>query len=102
MVRHPPMSTLFPTRRSSDLILGAVFVVVGEGLDRVRAGFGAFVAELRPATLVCRDRFGIGRKSTRLNPSHMSISYHRFCLEINTADKRESLGSLDGRESGSN
>src|SRR4051812_50120049 len=30
------------------------------------------------------DRFGIDRKSTRLNSSHMSISYAVFCLKKKT------------------
>src|SRR5256885_12784070 len=65
MIRRPPRSTLFPTRRSSDLTVTGVLVrdrgAVGEG----RAGDG--------------DRRD--RKSTRLNSSHLVISYAVFCLK---------------------
>src|SRR4051794_41850676 len=66
MIRRPPRSTLFPTRRSSDLGLRA--------------------PDVRPAVLGARPRRGAGgagldRKSTRLNSSHPSISYAVFCLK---------------------
>src|SRR5437660_4608918 len=64
MIRRPPRSTLFPTRRSSDLSTdGAGHLPRGdEGADR-------------PPVLP-RDR-----KSTRLNSSHVAISYAVFCLK---------------------
>src|SRR3712207_7183561 len=79
MIRRPPESTLFPSRRSSNLVL------------RVR-----HKARLRPA----RQRHRLDaehverhlvieipgarqqdRKSTRLNSSHANISYAVFCLK---------------------
>src|SRR5690242_12997992 len=48
------------------------------------------IREVRPQVLVCYDEFGgyghpdhiqADRKSTRLNSSHMSISYAVFCLK---------------------
>src|SRR4051812_49815587 len=71
MIRRPPRSTLFPYTtlfRSGDL--GAVRCGVGRG--------GGGVAQRR------HGRRGGGaedRKSTRLNSSHMSISYAVFCLK---------------------
>src|SRR5690242_21621227 len=86
MIGHPPRSTLFPTRRSSDLD--------GEIEDR-RGGDDGLHGGLEAA--VGRDRMngdGVAgearhqqerarpdRKSTRLNSSHMSISYAVFCLK---------------------
>src|SRR6266571_4780154 len=63
MIRRPPRSTLFPTRRSSDR-------------PRPRAW--------RPRSADSRTRprrSEKDRKSTRLNSSHMSISYAVFCLK---------------------
>src|SRR3990167_6877929 len=65
MLRRPPRSTLFPTRRSSDLYRGhqgvlhyLVVVAVVEYLDPAEPGGD--------------------RKSTRLNSSHSQISYSLF------------------------
>src|SRR5207244_12043487 len=75
----------FPTRRSSDLLLGES----GDGRAE-RAGEGT--AELaEAATLPFRfsrmgpkgggKQLGEDRKSTRLNSSHQIISYAVFCLK---------------------
>src|SRR5438876_2766583 len=79
MLPGPPTSTLFPTRRSSDL-LG----VGGERLHlaRLEQLLGVQVGDRqRLGALV--EGFGLGedRKSTRLNSSHPSISYAVFCLK---------------------
>src|SRR6267154_5188308 len=73
MIRRPPRSTLFPTRRSSDLgpLLGVQATEPAHGAQRV---YLAFVHRRRAA------RTG-DRKSTRLNSSHPSISYAVFCLK---------------------
>src|SRR2546430_6295546 len=86
MIRRPPRSTLFPTRRSSDLGREVHLCNVRlEELLRVeiyRRGLhsDAFAREnLRPVTpnpVRPRDR-----KSTRLNSSHSQISYAVFCLK---------------------
>src|SRR5437763_11089207 len=62
MLRQPPPSTLFPTRRSSDL-------------DEVD-GPDVRHPHVHPAPVIGRDR-----KSTRLNSSHRCISYAVFCLK---------------------
>src|SRR5215470_3302344 len=64
MIRRPPRSTLFPTRRSSDL-RHAVRGMEGQAPEGGLQG---------PAGRV-------DRKSTRLNSSHGSISYAVFCLK---------------------
>src|SRR5690349_22517774 len=88
MIRRPPRSTLFPytTLFRSDL-------VAGNGICRRSGGSGIFrvgVAEAldfktpqsqrsgndRPAKIPAADR-----KSTRLNSSHVEISYAVFCLK---------------------
>src|ERR1039457_799448 len=66
MIRRPPRSTLFPYTtlfRSSGPITGSI-----------------------PATCCCRKRprSARDRKSTRLNSSHLVISYAVFCLKKKT------------------
>src|SRR5207253_11264496 len=88
---HPELPT-FPTRRSSDLSRGHVFdldgerLVSGHGLPTVRASIGPLVSseeigephvDLEYLAFDWRDR-----KSTRLNSSHVAISYAVFCLKI--------------------
>src|SRR5256885_9650593 len=72
MIRRPPRSTLFPyttlfrsQRRSSG----------GEPLSRLR------LALARGQGQVGRDAAAQDRKSTRLNSSHLVISYAVFCLK---------------------
>src|SRR5690242_20828097 len=99
MIRRPPSSTLFPyttlfrSRASgwSSRLRGAGGVVAVEGIvesgqqraarraQRAEAGAGRAPLQLAARNrdhAVCRDR-----KSTRLNSSHMSISYAVFCLK---------------------
>src|SRR5437762_6015586 len=71
-----PRSTLFPTRRSSDLVdllLGIGEQSLGKRLELgegvVCVGVGE---EIRPV---------LDRKSTRLNSSHRCSSYAVFCLK---------------------
>src|SRR5688572_32655965 len=83
MIRRPPRSTLFPTRRSSDL---EVHHDVGQRNHedrrlhlRVVAG-GDRLDQQAPQPRPREDLFG-DRKSTRLNSSHSQISYAVFCLK---------------------
>src|SRR5690625_5628975 len=79
----------FPTRRSSDLPgvlgqpLGLVVGVVGEQHGQVGVGQG-LVQIGGSGDLHAVDRSD--RKSTRLNSSHVAISYAVFCLKKKTDD----------------
>src|SRR2546422_8260523 len=98
MIRRPPRSTLFPTRRSSDLD-GTVPRPADRGpLGGRRAGGVGRIRnrECGPANLP--NMAAADRKSTRLNSSHGYISYAVFCLKkkkkietdttlMNTADR---------------
>src|SRR5690242_21490679 len=91
MIRRPPRSTLFPytTLFRSQLAQHAQFVAS----DRVDCGLAALRAadvqrriaaplDLRPLQIGDLDSpQAVDRKSTRLNSSHMSISYAVFCLK---------------------
>src|SRR3712207_7525943 len=94
MIRRPPRSTLFPTRRSSDLLERDELVLVRAAprvpapagqLDRRLDRLGARVAEVRAAGQTGQLGEPLGqpedRKSTRLNSSHANISYAVFCLK---------------------
>src|SRR5437773_5403014 len=66
----------FPTRRSSDLNGHGLLLVVDKfpsaNTLEVTRGVETALAELRR---------GLDRKSTRLNSSHITISYAVFCLK---------------------
>src|SRR5256885_7274969 len=79
MIRRPPRSTLFPytTLFRSD------FVRADDGVRSVRV-----FQDLRSAVLIEKHRLHrdapleiLDRKSTRLNSSHLVISYAVFCLK---------------------
>src|SRR2546422_7492515 len=70
MIRRPPRSTPFPTRRSSDLQWRLV-----NGDPRLWGRDGDF-NEVKVDPKNAEDR-----KSTRLNSSHGYISYAVFCLK---------------------
>src|SRR2546427_6779824 len=92
MIRRPPRSTLFPTRRSSDL---------GRKLAIEKASGTAILSRLSHSTTTAAvearrtssdratpvssgpgsDGRSRDRKSTRLNSSHSQISYAVFCLK---------------------
>src|SRR2546422_3352602 len=72
MIRRPPRSTLFPTRRSSDLFEYAAKAEVQAMAGALEANNLKLVSLHGPT----RDR-----KSTRLNSSHGYISYAVFCLK---------------------
>src|SRR5690349_24043196 len=77
MIRRPPRSTLFPTRRSSDLRLQS-------GVPERASGEVTWLS--KPAG----ERYpaGLDRKSTRLNSSHVEISYAVFCLKKKKKKKK--------------
>src|SRR5690242_21042658 len=68
MIRRPPRSTLFPYT-----------TLFRSFRDLARDLVTALSAE--PALEQLREAIDLDRKSTRLNSSHMSISYAVFCLK---------------------
>src|SRR3989442_2855470 len=89
MIRRPPRSTLFPYttlfRSIEDVSTqsGAIRVLIGPPLCRVRSK-SELVISPNDTDVVgqlisrCPER---DRKSTRLNSSHVRISYAVFCLK---------------------
>src|SRR2546430_5887743 len=87
MIRRPPRSTLFPTRRSSDLMQQQVGLA--RLLERGTERGDQMMRQLADEP----HRIGhpeADRKSTRLNSSHSQISYAVFCL------KKKNQGRLLG------
>src|SRR5256886_3991016 len=86
MIRRPPRSTLFPTRRSSDLIHDgkkpSSWTLSRDPSLLETSVPGIFVVgDVRHGS-VKRVASGVGdRKSTRLNSSHSQLSHAAFCLK---------------------
>src|SRR5437868_11506115 len=86
MLRRPPVSTLFPYTtlfRSFDAIAadaGDLFEAdaIGHG-DETAVGDGVRALDGFPGAMLIGAV--LDRKSTRLNSSHVSISYAVFCLK---------------------
>src|SRR5437660_8832559 len=82
MTRRPPRSTLFPSRRSSDLSAeGCCGLITSHKSPALLSAWGAPVTN-QPNR--CRNALHLlllDRKSTRLNSSHVAISYAVFCLK---------------------
>src|SRR5690242_21602628 len=88
MIRPPPRSTLFPyttlfrsqapahQTREPELAYNRLLF----------AGDVMFSRGVRCQIIAARDPAIIDRKSTRLNSSHMSISYAVFCLKKKNID----------------
>src|SRR5690242_20841176 len=89
MIRRPPRSTLFPytTLFRSDMIYGTF-----KASDSVIPAQAGWHESMDPG-LRRDDEPKRDRKSTRLNSSHMSISYAVFCLK----KKKQHLNSPHSR-----
>src|SRR5690349_22434294 len=84
MIRRPPRSTLFPYTtlfRSARRVLAVGAVQDDQGGPCVRWSQGPAVDGL-----ALRPRGQEDRKSTRLNSSHVEISYAVFCLKKKTSN----------------
>src|SRR5258705_6436633 len=83
MIRRPPRSTLFPYTtlfRSTLDLPGGTALLIDESYNANPASMRASLALLGHADVGPRGR-RIDRKSTRLNSSHLGISYAVFCLK---------------------
>src|SRR5256885_5823189 len=81
MIRRPPRSTLFPyTTLFRSLIVGCGGIVKNAGILRNQQSRSKIqiANRLRSDKRISRP---LDRKSTRLNSSHLVISYAVFCLK---------------------
>src|SRR3989454_5369266 len=90
MIRRPPRSTLFPYTTLFRSLLkmnrnGIVHATANSFLLQVSPNFVAFLHSNRIDVInvprILRLERGRDRKSTRLNSSHLVISYAVFCLK---------------------
>src|SRR5437870_6609998 len=83
MIRRPPRSTLFPyTTLFRSVLILIVTRVANSSSDKRKE-------------LWDRYRSWIDRKSTRLNSSHVAISYAVFCLKKKKQIKRQIVGTRE-------
>src|SRR5258707_10181163 len=94
MIRRPPRSTPFPTRRSSDLYLclnnlGTFAAHRPGGMEEAARYYGEAV-RIKPDSPEAQNNLAsaLDRKSTRLNSSHANISYAVFCLKKKKKKKK--------------
>src|SRR5256885_6349120 len=106
MIRRPPRSTLFPYTTlfrsvTGRFVLGQHPGVVGDADGRVdadAAGVRVEILQIGPGdglSLLMGGKIDVGldRKSTRLNSSHLVISYAVFCLKKKKASFAYALRS---------
>src|SRR2546426_6892801 len=79
MIRRPPRSTLFP------------YTTLFRSHGMMRLGFSLTPPSYKDpaALLIGRGVLPIDRKSTRLNSSHLVISYAVFCLKKKKKKKKK-------------
>src|SRR2546426_5178503 len=83
MIRRPPRSTLFPyTTLFRSAGVSRPRIVGARGRDPHEAAAGHVGIGVRPVWVVPEaETLHLDRKSTRLNSSHLVISYAVFCLK---------------------
>src|SRR2546426_6671631 len=93
MIRRPPRSTLFPYTtlfRSGYGVYDKLKEAIGKDVNHIfnvdpisiwLANEKALRPELPPMIKMVGDEYEKDRKSTRLNSSHLVISYAVFCLK---------------------
>src|SRR5262245_65335370 len=92
MLRRPPRSTLFPYTtlfRSTPELLRAIeeiyrFPLCESARDTLNRQLKSGIDRADLADLVLALQVSTDRKSTRLNSSHLGISYAVFCLKKKT------------------
>src|SRR5690349_23667740 len=88
MIRRPPRSTLFPyTTLFRSIVFSSPFLGNGSIPAPTLTGGGRSLlrAEAKSVRRTAQPR--LDRKSTRLNSSHVEISYAVFCLKKKTKDE---------------
>src|SRR5436309_8720883 len=94
MIRRPPRSTLFPYTTLFRSSIAKAYSHWRRGRACTHSGFG------RGCCSVSRSSscWGIDRKSTRLNSSHVKISYAVFCLKKKKKRKKNKYKDRENRK----
>src|SRR2546426_3624381 len=100
MIRRPPRSTLFPYTTLFRSSASAIVRSSHSSRARLHVGNGSPACtspNASPCTLeiafTSRPNWRQDRKSTRLNSSHLVISYAVFCLKKKKKQKRHNRNS---------
>src|SRR5437660_5937543 len=91
MIRRPPRSTLFPY---TTLFRSRADAAVPRD---ARADRGRLRVHRQAAAVQAQAGYARDRKSTRLNSSHVAISYAVFCLKKKKQTKRNDCESKEVR-----
>src|SRR5256885_12882954 len=91
MIRRPPRSTLFPYTTLFRSDLEARYELRPSAWIEPKGKWGAGRVELVQSPAPDETSDNIDRKSTRLNSSHLVISYAVFCLKKKTYDDQTDL-----------
>src|SRR5437773_9039766 len=101
MIRRPPRSTLFPytTLFRSDWSNGGDGIIVRDAIKTMAdlRGKTVVLAQNSPSHFFVLNALingGVDRKSTRLNSSHITISYAVFCLKKKKKNNRIHVSSI--------
>src|SRR2546426_3505590 len=92
MIRRPPRSTLFPyttlfrsasVKRVTDIIaeIAAASQEQSQGIEQVNKAVVQMDRLVQSSAAQTEESSSVDRKSTRLNSSHLVISYAVFCLK---------------------
>src|SRR5690554_7362634 len=87
MLRRPPRSTLFPY---TTLFRSITFDIFTTRADTI---FGVTFMVLAPESELT-DQLTTDRKSTRLNSSHVRISYAVFCLKKKNLEQERAMRNM--------
>src|SRR5207253_9908030 len=68
-------------RKVSDLCRPLVYIDGDHSYSAVKRELGEIIKNMPNASILLHDTFYQDRKSTRLNSSHVAISYAVFCLK---------------------
>src|SRR2546426_5309175 len=94
MIRRPPRSTLFPYTT----LFRSPYTLVNDHRTELKVSDVQKVmdGDLDPFIEAYLKRFGRDRKSTRLNSSHLVISYAVFCLKKKIATSNPGFFGFNG------
>src|SRR5256885_12015338 len=94
MIRRPPRSTLFPYTTLFRSVIPMSVRHTGENMaDAIMAVLCEFDLAEKILALTTDNALSIDRKSTRLNSSHLVISYAVFCLKKKKAHRCSEIPS---------
>src|SRR2546426_2112555 len=96
MIRRPPRSTLFPYTTLFRSVLRHDFVQDERSADPAAAPSRGVPGELWADGSWSAEESHRDRKSTRLNSSHLVISYAVFCLKKKKTTPEQQLGTSPG------